>query len=224
MVVCVCVFGGCKCLATQVSLQTCLVLLLLYVKFNSQLDIALIELNGSVNDCTAEENRARECWKILPVRLARPHLALQPGTRVRTLGKIFFQSELFCQFFCCLGWGLTEGGFESDLLRQLDLTLASTDQEFLLETDVGPNGEDPCAGDSGMIAFVTEFGNMLHVTMQVGPCCWRMGTKTGPWWGCCGGVVWTALTSSTTQREHSLLMMQPQSGARFLSRQSGLRR
>ena len=116
------------------------------------------------------------------------------------------------KFFCCLGWGLTEGGFESDLLRQLDLTLASTDQEFLLETDVGPNGEDPCAGDSGMFAFVTEFGNMLHVTMQVGPCCWRMGTKTGPWWGCCGGegavgfgTIWLdvgfVLPPTTTMRE-----------------------
>ena len=38
------------------------------------------------------------------------------------------------------------------MLRQLDLSLATTDKETVLETEVGPAGEDPCDGDSGTSA------------------------------------------------------------------------
>ena len=63
------------------------------------------------------------------------------------------------------------------MLRQLDLTLASTDQEFILETDVGPNGEDPCAGDSGIIPFVTEFRICVACDNAGGPLLLEDGDK-----------------------------------------------
>ena len=48
------------------------------------------------------------------------------------------------------GWGVWEIGFQSDFLRQTELTIHSTDERpGLIETNVGPNGEDACKGDSG---------------------------------------------------------------------------
>ena len=51
------------------------------------------------------------------------------------------------------GWGLfsLSAGFvvPSDNLRQIQLTIHSTEKPGLIETNVGPNGEDACAGDSG---------------------------------------------------------------------------
>ena len=51
------------------------------------------------------------------------------------------------------GWGLYGLGLglvaPSDNLRQIQLTIHSTEKPGLIETNVGPNGEDACAGDSG---------------------------------------------------------------------------
>ena len=52
------------------------------------------------------------------------------------------------------GWGATEFSFgsgeQSEFLVQLDVTVnSSTSYPFMLETNVGPAGADPCLGDSG---------------------------------------------------------------------------
>ena len=51
-----------------------------------------------------------------------------------------------------LGWGATEFslGHQSEFLVQLDVTVnSSTNNYFVLETNVGQFGGDPCDGDSG---------------------------------------------------------------------------
>ena len=54
-----------------------------------------------------------------------------------------------------LGWGATDRtGEQSRYPRQLDLTLNATSDcncssVYFLETNVGPDGEDTCEGDSG---------------------------------------------------------------------------
>ena len=52
------------------------------------------------------------------------------------------------------GWGATEeslsGNEQSEWLAQLDITVNnSTRHHYLIETNVGENDADPCAGDSG---------------------------------------------------------------------------
>ena len=54
------------------------------------------------------------------------------------------------------GWGaIDETGEQSQYPRQVDLFYNFTSDcnckdRYRLETNVGPNGEDPCAGDSGI--------------------------------------------------------------------------
>ena len=51
-----------------------------------------------------------------------------------------------------LGWGATEfslGDEQSEFLVQIDVTVHSTSSRYILETNVGPTGADPCSGDSG---------------------------------------------------------------------------
>ena len=62
--------------------------------------------------------------------------------------------EKYCSM---LGWGATnETGEQSRFPRQVDLSYNSTSDcdckdRYRLETNVGPNGEDTCRGDSGML-------------------------------------------------------------------------
>ena len=57
--------------------------------------------------------------------------------------------------FELLGWGATDRtGEQSRYPRQVDLSLNATSDcncssIYFLETNVGPNGEDTCEGDSG---------------------------------------------------------------------------
>ena len=57
--------------------------------------------------------------------------------------------------FKLLGWGATdETGEQSQFPRQVDLTLNKTTDcdcrdQYILETNVGIDYEDPCRGDSG---------------------------------------------------------------------------
>ena len=58
--------------------------------------------------------------------------------------------------YILLGWGATDKtGEQSRYLRQVNLSFNSTSDcdckdRYRLETNVGPGGEDPCAGDSGL--------------------------------------------------------------------------
>ena len=57
--------------------------------------------------------------------------------------------------FELLGWGATdETGEQSQFPRQVDLTLNKTTDcdcrdQYILETNVGEDYQDPCRGDSG---------------------------------------------------------------------------
>ena len=48
-----------------------------------------------------------------------------------------------------------EFGRQSDNLRQIQLTVHGTEKPGLIETNVGPNGEDACRGDSGEVSNET---------------------------------------------------------------------
>ena len=54
---------------------------------NGDTDIAVVELQDSVNSCTESD---RECWTISPLKLPAPELKVTPGQSVRTLGKESF--------------------------------------------------------------------------------------------------------------------------------------
>ena len=62
------------------------------VRYN---DIAIVELQRSVNDCTDAENQAVKCWPITPALLPSPGLVVRENQRVRALGRI------------CVGWLLS---------------------------------------------------------------------------------------------------------------------
>lgn len=69
---------------------------------------------------------------------------------------IFIVSKMsvMCLVPVVIGWGSTEESFpasdQSDLLQQLDVTVnSSTKYFYLIETNVGKFGADPCFGDSG---------------------------------------------------------------------------
>ena len=47
------------------------------------------------------------------------------------------------------GWGATDASDQSEFPVRLDVTVNSTSDQYNLETNVGPNGADPCFGDSG---------------------------------------------------------------------------
>ena len=64
------------------------------------------------------------------------------------LVEMFYSKTLISSRIIYEGWGLFEFQVQSDVLRQIDLTIHSSN-EGLLFTYVGPNGEDVCAGDSG---------------------------------------------------------------------------
>ena len=58
--------------------------------------------------------------------------------------------NIFLVFIWILpGWGATEYGDQSEFLQRLDVTVNSTSRPYHIETNVGPHGADPCAGDSG---------------------------------------------------------------------------
>jgi len=109
-----------------------------YESQGEETDFALIETENDVNTCT---ERLRECWPITPVRLPGPNMQHIPNLEeVRTLG-----------------WGATEFTYDaqSEFLAQLDITIntintsANGSYHYLIETNVGHNGADPCHGDSG---------------------------------------------------------------------------
>ena len=120
-------------------------------KAKSLFDIALIKLgkvflmnwfgeisyksqDGDINDCG-------ECWPITPIDLAPENLELEEKAKL-----------------LALGWGLTDhSGWEPRCLRQVELTLNLNEtigrtpaDKYFLHTNVGPDGQDTCAGDSGI--------------------------------------------------------------------------
>merc|ERR1712106_698448 len=95
-------------------------------------DFALIELVRSANTCSQEETEDRRCWNIKPVKLPSPEIIIHINETVRTLG-----------------WGATDASDQSEFPVRLDVTVNSTSDQYSLETNVGPNGADPCFGDSG---------------------------------------------------------------------------
>ena len=118
-------------------------------------DLAIIKLTKDVNNCQQSDG----CWPITPVRLADPvkHKTITELTTVRTLGKklnLFFCHSHVLHYIS--GWGATEESFvslkQAEFLAQLDVTVNSSAKEenyYVMETNVGENNEDPCAGDSG---------------------------------------------------------------------------
>ena len=124
------------------------------VHYREQSDIAIVELHYSVNNCSDSETNAGKCWKITPVKLPSNNLEIRENQTVYALGK---NNPMIMKVFHCKfqGWGLYGLGLgfvaPSENLRQVELTIHSTGTEKpgLIETKVGPNGEDACAGDSG---------------------------------------------------------------------------
>ena len=91
-------------------------------------------LDKGINDCG-------DCWPITPITLATEDFDLQSESH-----------------YTALGWGAYDNRMQpSTYLRQVELTLnydvthdPRTDKYFLL-TNVGPKGQDTCAGDSGKV-------------------------------------------------------------------------
>merc|ERR1712151_7338 len=99
---------------------------------NTATDFALIELTSSANTCNQRETENGKCWQIQPVKLTPPAQPISLKHTVTTLG-----------------WGATEWGEQSEFLHRLDITVNSSSHRYQIETNVGPNGADPCSGDSG---------------------------------------------------------------------------
>ena len=57
-----------------------------YVSGRTKTDFALVELESSVNSCTAEETQKGRCWLITPVKLPDEFMIIPPLQEVRTLG------------------------------------------------------------------------------------------------------------------------------------------
>ena len=75
-----------------------------------------------------------------------------------------------------LGWGLYDAtGDQSRYLRQVYLTVNTsvTDcvcpADYKIQTNVGPRGEDPCAGDSGrmLTSFFVDLAYLLQWIFSV---------------------------------------------------------
>ena len=118
------------------------------VFYKGSSDIAILELQNSVNQCSHLDVRREKCWPISPVQLPPADLEIRENQTARALGRnILMKTSPVIQY---QGWGLFEFQVQSDVLRQIDLNIHSYEEKpGLIETDVGPRGEDVCAGDSG---------------------------------------------------------------------------
>ena len=133
------------------------------VRYN---DIAILELQRSVNDCTDAENQAGKCWPITPVSLPSPDLVIRENQKVRALGMICVVRLLsFSIFQLFSGWGIFDDSVaQSENLRQLDLTIAPSRPDYdEIQTNVGPYGEDVCEGDSGEIKMPQILSSFLII-------------------------------------------------------------
>ena len=123
-------------------------------------DFALIELAESANICTQEETARGRCWPVTPVRLPDPSFQIKEGQKVRTLGRFDNSKDFLNMISClCLGWGATEFSFgdeQSEFLAQLDI-YSSTLYNLFIETNIGPNGADPCKAEMQKAKFICNF-------------------------------------------------------------------
>ena len=96
-------------------------------------------LDKGINDCG-------DCWPITPITLATEDFDLQSESH-----------------YTALGWGAFDDTRQpSKYLRQVELTLNyDMTQEYFLLTNVGPVGQDTCAGDSGILQY-----SIVHSTLQ----------------------------------------------------------
>ena len=95
-------------------------------------------LDKGINDCG-------DCWPITPITLATKDFDLQSESH-----------------YTALGWGAFDNTRRpSTYLRQVELTMnyamtnrnLRTDDKYFLFTNVGPDGQDTCAGDSGKVHY-----------------------------------------------------------------------
>ena len=116
-------------------------------------DIAIVELHSSVNNCSDADVKAGKCWKITPVKLPPADIEIRENQTVLALGRNTPMIKMISLQIKTSGWGLysLSPGFvvPADNLRQIQLSIHSTEEPGLIETKVGPNGEDACKGDSG---------------------------------------------------------------------------
>ena len=124
--------------------------------FRNETDFMLFILAESVNSCSADEQD--RCWKIEPAKIADSDTVIRQGAEVRTLG-----------------WGATELSFtqidQSKFPMEVKLKVDSSNlYKFKIETEVGPNGEDTCKGDSGgpLILLDSNFEQVVVATLQGG--------------------------------------------------------
>ena len=149
-----------------------------------------------INDC--DKDQAAKCWEITPANLPTKDSVLTDYQNVFALGEfysVFVYLSLLInwnansndpnpfpgpQLVIVLGWGLYDAsGDQSRYLRQVYLTVNTsiTDcdcpEDYHIQTNVGPRGEDPCAGDSGRVltSFIVDFKhhfmNLVYVYVYV---------------------------------------------------------
>ena len=106
------------------------------------------------------------------MRLPDPSIQIKEGQKVRTLGKSYNSKDFLNIISClCLGWGATEFSFgdeQSEFLAQLDITVnSSTVYHFLIETNIGPNGADPCKAEMQKANFICNFPTKIYLKSKV---------------------------------------------------------
>ena len=105
-----------------------------------------------MNNCTDED--LAKCWKIKEAKLASTETKIPPLSRLTALGE-FPDCHRILSFCVFKGWGAYDAtGDQSRYLRQVDLTLNKTTDcvcknLYFLETNIGPEAQDTCEGDSG---------------------------------------------------------------------------
>ena len=99
------------------------------------------------------------CWYIKPLKLATHNTQLNTSSELLALGELIEPSDhenfpITC-FLLTKGWGAFDFTLkQSQRLKQVQLSLnrvteCDCEDQYFLYTDVGPFGDDTCAGDSG---------------------------------------------------------------------------